>query len=278
MHLCGVRGSTPATGPAFVRYGGDTSCVALAHDGADAPTLLLDTGTGVRNVTALLAGRPFQGTILYSHLHWDHFNGLPFFGAGDRDDARVTMLVPDQQDGLAAEAVLERAMSPPHFPITPLGLRGDWAFELLAPGTHAYEGFEVVVREVPHRGGRTFGFRISDDHSTLSYIPDHQPTALGLGEHGWGAFHADAVQLTRGADALIHDASLHSGELELGNEFGHSVVDYPLALAEHAGAARVVLFHHSPGRTDDALDALAASHAGASPSVIVARQGAILDL
>jgi phosphoribosyl 1,2-cyclic phosphodiesterase len=94
LTFCGVRGSTPAPGPDFVRYGGHTSCVAVAHDGA-APTLLLDAGTGVRRVTSLLAGQPFTGMILLTHLHWDHVQGLPFFRAGDRDDARVTLLLPD---------------------------------------------------------------------------------------------------------------------------------------------------------------------------------------
>ena len=127
LTFCGVRGSTPAPGAEFVRYGGHTSCVAVTHDGAAAPTLILDAGTGVRRVTALLAGQPFTGTILLTHLHWDHVQGLPFFRAGDRDDARVTLLLPDQQDGTGAEEVLARAMSPPHFPIRPSELRGRWS-------------------------------------------------------------------------------------------------------------------------------------------------------
>lgn len=81
IHFCGVRGSTPATGAAFARYGGDTSCVAIARNGAD-PTLLLDAGTGLARVDTLLEGRPFRGTILLGHLHWDHTHGLPFFRAG----------------------------------------------------------------------------------------------------------------------------------------------------------------------------------------------------
>ena len=80
----------------------------------------------MRRVTALLAGQPFTGTILLTHLHWDHVQGLPFFSAGDRDDARVTLLLPDQQDGIGAEEVLARGMSPPHFPIRPSELRGTW--------------------------------------------------------------------------------------------------------------------------------------------------------
>src|SRR6266487_3999643 len=71
IHLCGVRGSTPAPGPEFVRYGGHTSSVALTSDDAPAPVLILDAGTGLRQVTPLLNGAPFRGTILLSHLHWD---------------------------------------------------------------------------------------------------------------------------------------------------------------------------------------------------------------
>ena len=75
----GVRGSTPAPGAEFVRYGGHTSSVALSHDDRDGPSLILDAGTGIRRATELLRGRPFDGTVLLSHLHWDHVHGLPFF-------------------------------------------------------------------------------------------------------------------------------------------------------------------------------------------------------
>ena len=131
VHFCGVRGSTPAPGADFIRYGGHTSCVAIAHDDDAVPTLILDAGTGLRQVTPLLGGPPFAGTILLTHLHWDHVHGLPFFRGGDRDDARVALLLPDQEDGSSAEEVLARGMSPPHFPITPSGLRGSWTFGTL---------------------------------------------------------------------------------------------------------------------------------------------------
>lgn len=133
LNFCGTRGSTQAVGAGFLRYGGHTSCVAVSRDRDAVPTLILDAGTGLREVTSLLAGLLFAGTILLSHLHWDHLHGLPFFRGGDTPGARVTLLLPEQEDGACAEAVLERGMSPPHFPIRPRDLRGAWTFGTLAP-------------------------------------------------------------------------------------------------------------------------------------------------
>jgi phosphoribosyl 1,2-cyclic phosphodiesterase len=274
VHLCGVRGSTPAPGSQFLRYGGHTSCVALAHDDS-APTLILDTGTGVRLVPELLGGASFNGAILYSHLHWDHFHGLPFFHGGEPERLRARVLFPEPVPAIDDPvALLERAMSPPHFPITPRQLAGDWQFAVLAEGEHEIEGFSILAREIPHRGGRTFGYRISDGVSTVTYMPDHGSTQLGPGADGLGEYHPAALELARDADWLIHDATLLREELTTpeGNH-GHSAAEYVVALAARAGAAKAVLFHHAPSRTDDELDALAER----LPDAIVAAQGSVLE-
>jgi phosphoribosyl 1,2-cyclic phosphodiesterase len=278
VHLCGVRGSTPAPGADFVRYGGHTSCVAIARDRGAPPTLVLDAGTGVRNVTPLLEGKPFTGTILLTHLHWDHVQGLPFFQGGDRDDARVTLLLPAQDDAASAEDVLARAMSPPHFPIRPGDLRGDWTFGTLGPGHLDAEGLSVEVREIPHKGGRTLGYRVSDGGRVIAYVTDHCPTALGPGPDGWGEYHASAMELAAGADVLVHDAHLLASEVPAEASFGHACADYAVGLAIRAGARRVVLCHHKPDRTDAALDELGRRFAQAPVDVTVAAEGEILDL
>jgi phosphoribosyl 1,2-cyclic phosphodiesterase len=277
LHVLGVRGSTPAPGPAFARFGGNTSCIALARDG-EAPSLVLDAGTGIRALGGLLGEQPFSGAILLGHLHWDHTQGLPFSRAIDHDGAHVRLCLPDQEDGDRAADVLRRAMSPPHFPIGPEGLRGDWTFDVLEQGEHEIAGFEVLALEIPHKGGRTFGYRVSDGHSAIAYLSDHGPSALGPGPDGWGPYHDAAMALATDVDVLLHDAQHTAEELPSRALFGHSAADYPVALAARAGTRAVLLFHHDPARTDDEVDALVARFSSAPIPVTAAYEGQTIDL
>jgi len=264
LRFCGVRGSVPAPGSEFVRFGGNTSCVAVTPTHADAPSLLLDAGTGIRSVTELLAGAAFHGTILLTHLHWDHWQGLPFFGAGDRDDAEVTLIMPS---GLGDPLeVLRRSMAPPHFPIDPKGLRGRWSFEVIDSGPHVIEGLHITAGDVPHKGGRTFGYRVEEHGRSFAYLPDHRPAAAM-------SDRAAALGLARGVDLLIHDAQFVAGEDSIAVEYGHATVDQAVAFAVDAGAAELVLFHHSPSRSDAALDRILDATSGAPLRVSIAVEG-----
>jgi phosphoribosyl 1,2-cyclic phosphodiesterase len=272
--LLGVRGSTPAPGLEFVRYGGHTSSVAVALDGL-MPSLILDAGTGLRGLTALLGGRPFSGAIVLGHLHWDHTQGLPFCPAVDNPDAKVDLWMPAQGD---AEVVLARGMAPPHFPITPRQLRGAWWFGGMEEGVHEIAGFEVLAREIPHKGGRTFGYRVTDGRSSFAYLSDHCPSNLGPGPAGLGELHPAALELADGCDLLIHDAQYLDEELPERASFGHAAAGYSVALAEAASVPHVLFFHHDPQRTDDAIDTLVARYENAKPRVEGARQGSVIDL
>ncbi len=273
LWVCGVRGSTPAPGRDFVRYGGHTSCVALAHDGGT-PSLVLDAGTGIRRIGDLMNGSPFHGAILLGHLHWDHTQGLPFAGVFDREGAKVALYQPAQGDPVE---VLSRAMAPPHFPIGPQQLRGDWTFEALSEGSHDIAGFSVLALDIPHKGGRTFGYRVSDGRASMAYLSDHWPISLGPGPDGLGEYHPAVLELTRGVDVIFHDAQYTAAELPARAQFGHSAIEYAVGLCERAGS-RLLLYHHDPNRTDDQLDALVAQWADHSPAVEAAREELFLQL
>ena len=277
-HLLGVRGSVPSPGLPFVHYGGNTSCVAVARDG-EVPCLLLDAGTGIRALTALVGDAPFDGSLLLTHLHWDHVEGLPFCTALDRPDARCDLSLPVQPDGIGAAAALSRMMSPPNFPIGPEGLLGSWTFSSIEPGAHHIEGLVVKAEEIAHKGGTTFGYRVDDGDSTLAYLPDHCPTTYGAGPDGWGDYPPAVMDLVGGVDVLIHDAQLTADQLPEGAAFGHAAMEYAVALGAHAGAGTVVLFHHSPRRTDDRLDEVAERYRHhTAPTVVVAAEGMAIQV
>jgi len=255
VHLLGVRGSTPTPGEPFARYGGHTSCVAVTAAGEPRPTLILDAGTGLRNLDTLLGPDPFRGTVLLTHLHWDHTQGLPFTRCLDRPDARVELRVPAQR-GRGAASLLARSMSPPSFPIELSGLRGQWRARLMRPGRLTVPPwFTVTAAEVPHKGGRTFGYRVSADGASLAYLPDH---ALA------GRPTAAALALAADVDLLLHDASNGFGDRAAADAYGHSTIDDAIRFARACRVRQLVLIHHSPSRTDADLDALAAESAVAA--------------
>lgn len=268
VDFCGVRGSTPSPGREFVRYGGHTSCVALSHDGQP-PSLVLDAGTGLRNLDRLLDGAPFQGSVLLGHLHWDHTHGLPFWRSGARPGARAAIHLPEQ-DG-DAEQVLARAISPPHFPVEPRVLGSGYSFTALPAGEYELEGFAVLAVEIPHKGGRTLGFRVSDGRSTVAYLSDHSQAA-----YADSSYPDSLLTLVDGVDLLLHDAQHVAAEWPAAGYLGHATVDYAVALARHAGVRRLGLFHHSPDRTDDEIDAIVAEQDGAR--VFAAAEGDRVDL
>lgn len=263
----GVRGSTPAPGADFVRYGGHTSCVAIARDADSDPVLVLDAGTGLRALTPLLSPNSFSGAILISHLHWDHMQGIPFFAAGDRPDAHVAVYVPAER-GLSGRDLLALSMAPPTFPITPEGLKGDWSFTAIEPGPLEVEGFRIRAFEVGHKGGRTYGYRVDSGSASMAYVPDHAPAA---------GVSAAAREGMHGVDVLVHDAQFLDHERPRAVDYGHATIDEAIALAREVDARMLMLYHHGPHRTDAALDEIGAEFRSGG-FVRTAREGMVLDL
>jgi len=294
LTFLGVRGSTSAPGAAFIRYGGHTSCVAVTADDAPngTPTLLLDAGTGVSDLPPLLKGRPYTGSIVLSHLHWDHVQGLPFCPSLDHREARVDLWIPMEGriptgdggcGGDDALRLLARAMSPPHFPIGPEGLLGRWRFLDQHPGLLPIEGSgdaRVTVAPIAHKGGLTVGIRVELDGASVAYLPDHALADPALLDGAPTPELTAAETLVAGADILLHDGQFRDDDRPLAIAYGHATMTEAMRLADRCGVGELVLTHHAPGRTDDELDELAAT-VTATPQgrpVRFARQGQVLEV
>jgi phosphoribosyl 1,2-cyclic phosphodiesterase len=268
----GVRGSTPCSCDANRRYGGNTACVSIEAAGHD--PIVCDLGTGLREWGRVLpAGQPFRGTALVSHLHWDHVQGLPFFGPLLRPGARLDVYGPSQQGASLAEA-FERFLAPPFFPVSIADLPGEIRFHDVSEAEVAVGDAKVTVRPVPHVGA-TNGYRIEWGHVSVAYVSDHQSPETAAGE---GRTVDDAVlELCQGADLLIHDAQYWPTEWDDKRTWGHCTVDYAVQVAKAAGVRRLALFHHDPahadGEVDDLLGQARRLAAGSIEEVLAASEG-----
>ena len=270
----GVRGSTPCPCAANLRYGGNTSCVALEAAGAE--PVVLDLGTGLRywGETQPLDGT-FLAHALVTHLHFDHVQGLPFLAAADRPGARLEIYAPVQDDQSLGDA-FEGFIRPPYFPIRWNDLRGEYRFHEVSDTDIVVGDAKVSVRTVPHVG-RTNGYRVELGGATVAYVSDHQMPLDGSHE-----VPTSVLELADGVDLLIHDAQYTPEEFAEKAHWGHCTVEFAVTVALEAGAKRLALFHHDPTHGDDVVDQMLEraerAAAGTSLEVLAASEGLTLTL
>ena len=272
----GVRGSTPCSGDEYVRYGGNSSCVAVEADGA--PPIVFDLGTGLRPYGLRNEG-DFHGSVLLTHLHWDHVQGLPFFTPLHREGSTLDVYGPRQTEGPLGE-VFTRMMQPPFFPIEPKQLAGDVRFHDTGDDDFPVGTAKIRSRWVRHVGP-TLGFRVEWNGVSIAYVPDHGPGCSPDDPDDYVPH--EMLELCDGVDVLIHDAQHTHEEYGPKRHWGHCTIEYAVRVARESGARKLVLFHHDPAHGDDDLDRIlkaAQDHAAAenAPDVIAAYEGLELDL
>jgi phosphoribosyl 1,2-cyclic phosphodiesterase len=274
--LWGTRGSLAAPGPETVRYGGNTSCVEVRGD--DGTLVVLDAGTGIRGLGAIIKPEAPRLDLLLTHLHMDHIQGLGFFEPLNRPGQEVHIWGPPSTT-LDLRSRLARYLSPPLFPVR---LR-DLPCRLILHDLPS-EGFEIgnlQIRAAPVlHPGPTVGYRIIENGVSLAYLPDHEP-ALGAcpfpGEVDW----TSGLELAAQVDLLIHDAQYTADEYLSHVGWGHSAIPHAIAFAAKAGVKRLVPFHHHPDHTDQVLDRLFEEVCRASElpfELIPGMEGAIFEL
>ncbi|MEM1095959.1 MAG: MBL fold metallo-hydrolase [Bacteroidota bacterium] len=254
LRFWGVRGSFPRPGPSTARYGGNTSCVSLdgTHPDGQPWYLILDAGTGMAELGREVAQAEAEVYLMLTHAHWDHIQGFPFFEPiyqlggcihlvpGPHMDEAFELMF-GQIDG--CRFPLRREQIPATFGSIRLGETCDGL----------YDAEHLQLLRVNHPGP-TYGIRIQVERHAVVYIPDNEieppytPTAT----------FDDLTRFCQGAQVLIHDAQYLDAELEQRAGWGHSSIAQALSLAQAAEVEHLVLFHHDPSRTDDALDAIQA--------------------
>jgi phosphoribosyl 1,2-cyclic phosphodiesterase len=243
----GVRGSTPVCGADTLRYGGNTSCVSIEAGGR---ILVIDAGTGIRRLGQTLVGDKREVFLALTHLHGDHIIGFPFFAPLYERGSRMHLL--DYRHGGTPYSLIQ-LFDGVHVPMHIGQVATGWDRPQEATETYlARHGFDTATIPLNHPGG-ALGYRISDAGRTFVFITDNELAAPEITT----TFEQFAA-FCRGADVLVHDAQWIEGELPARAGWGHSTVAQACELAIAAGVRCLVLFHHDPDRSDDAIDALQA--------------------
>src|SRR5690349_11184247 len=276
VRFYGVRGSTPCAGPEYSRYGGHSSCVAIEAD--NAPPILFDLGTGLRPYGVDYDGL-FNGSVLLTHLHWDHVQGLPFFTPLHREGASLDVYGPRQAEGALGD-VFSGMMCPPYFPIQPNQLAGDVRFHDTGDDDFPVGFAKVRSRWVRHVGP-TLGYRVDWNGVSVAYIPDHGPGCNPDDPDDY--VPQEMLELCDGVDLLIHDAQHTHDEYGPKRHWGHCTIEYAVHVAKESGARDLVLFHHDPAHGDHDMDVIlrdAQDHASSvnAPNVTAAYEGLELAL
>ncbi len=269
----GVRGSVAASGPQVARMGGNTSCVELTSQGH---TLILDAGTGLRGLgERLLKAPPVNATLLFSHLHWDHVQGFPFFAPAYLPTTALTLYGPGADGDVQLRDVLAKQMEPPNFPVPLAAMRAQLQFRSTRSGAPFEVGpFRITPLELPHPQG-CMGYLVEADGARFAYCTDVEVTTQSAPT---GLLHA-----LEGVDGLVLDAQYTPDEYQgkVGppkKGWGHSTMIDAAQIALAVQAQRLFLFHHDPGHADDVVEAMAEQAKAVFPTAEAAREGLCVRL
>src|SRR5216110_2094371 len=258
VRFWGTRGSLPTPGPQTVRFGGNTVCVEVRTGAGH--VFIFDCGTGARPLgDALTARAPIWASILFSHTHWDHIQGFPFFTPAF--DPRNTIALYGPQGERPLHDTLARQMELSYFPVALSQLPATLSFTDLGEGSHTIGGARIVAQYLNHPAV-TLGYRVEADGAAVVYACDHEPFggALWRGDAAAGPLESILHEGDRrharflaDADLVIHDAQYTPEEYRSRKNWGHSTFEYVVELACSAGVKRLALTHHDPSHDDAAV-------------------------
>lgn len=251
IRFWGARGSIPVCGKQFLKYGGSTTCVEIIDK--DENSIIVDSGTGIRNLgKELVKNEVKKITMVFTHQHWDHVMGFPFFAPIYRNVEIEVMGCSYSTDD--TREIIAKTMQPPGFPVKFEEIEAKFKFKLMCKdGCKINENLDIFPIELSHPNGG-LGYKFVESGKEFVFLTDNE---LGYLHYGGRSFE-DYVRFCSGAELLVHDADYTDEEYVNRKTWGHSTWSQALELAIKSGVNYFGLFHHNQDRTDKEIDAIVA--------------------
>ncbi|MDK2921736.1 MAG: hypothetical protein PWR24_1293 [Desulfonauticus sp.] len=239
----GVRGGIPVSGKDFSEFGGDTPCVQISLEDKE---IIIDSGTGIRELGQRLLARPKKEVYLfYTHFHWDHILGLPFFAPLYLEDFHLKLVLPRSLKGNLQ--TLLHLFSSPYFPVDKALVKDKFSVRQVGDEFHL-GSLQVLTIPLSHPNGGV-GYKFSLAEKSFVYLTDNELGFKHVGAKDFAAY----VDFCLDVDLLVHDAEFLKSEYEKTKGWGHSLLEDVLALAEKSRPKMLALMHHNQKRTDKDL-------------------------
>ena len=246
----GVRGSLPACGPEFQRYGGNTTCLCITRE-ESSRIVIIDAGTGIRTLGKELIANEFKQEIIhvvFTHFHWDHIQGFPFFAPAYNTKQKIAITVMGRERKTKnLKEIFSRQMQSDYFPVELDQMGAQFEFLSLGDQETFYDARVTAARQFHKYYGGSYGIRMEDMGKTVVMCTDI--------EHMNG-IDETIVDLARDADLLIHDGQYTDEEYKKYKGWGHSTWRQAVELSKKANVKKLVITHHDPDHDDDFLDAM----------------------
>jgi phosphoribosyl 1,2-cyclic phosphodiesterase len=247
----GARGSIPVSGREYIKYGGSTTCIEIQT--LDDQIIIIDAGTGIRKLGQTLLKESRRDLhLVFTHAHWDHLVGFPFFEPIYRAGTRIHFYgCPFAQKSV--REMFSSTMQSPNFPVDFSAVKAEILYRESCREVFTVGSVTVTPILLSHPG-QGIGYKFSEGEKHFVFLTDNEPDHPHPGGLGFEAYR----DFAKGADLLIHDAQYTAAEYPHTKGWGHSLYTDALRLGMEAGVKRLGLFHHDPDRTDEGVDGMTA--------------------